>query len=111
MEPNHLSFLCPPLDSFVACSIFTMQHELTVHSTYCCKISPLGFFFVKKKTSFNKKKGQLLMHVIPPFLHMFIFDSSTLLKPLFSHREKSPGKEQSLLVCIYFYWILKEFVT
>lgn len=51
------------------------------------------------------------MHVIPPFLHMFIFDSSTLLKPLFSHREKSPGKEQSLLVCIYFYWILKEFVT
>lgn len=51
------------------------------------------------------------MHVIPPFLHMFIFDSSTLLKPFLPRRAESPGKEQSLLVCFYFYWILKEFVT
>lgn len=47
------------------------------------------------------------MHIILPLLHMFIFDSSTLLKPFFPHRAKSPGKERSLLVCIYFYQILK----
>lgn len=47
------------------------------------------------------------MHIILPLLHMFIFDSNTLLKPFFPCKVKSPGKEQTLLECVYFYQILK----
>lgn len=56
MEPNRLSFLCPPLGSLVACSIFALQHELTLYAApSAVRLVFWGFSLFKRKP-FNKKR-------------------------------------------------------
>lgn len=79
-----------------------MQHELTVHSTYCCKISPLGFFFVKKKTSFNKKKGNFwCMSFLPSCICSFLIQAHCW--NLYSLTEKNPLEKSRVCLCAFIF--------